>query len=369
MDTGIMMPGVYPVESCEQFLRLGEQIGSSTIWVPDHLFGAFHPDIWPDEPYAEVTPDSDGYFDPFCLLAALGQQTPLALGISVTDSVRRKAVDVVRSALTVHHLSRGGLYLGVGSGEAESLLPFGYPFDKPVGRFEAFLRELRHILDTGEVPGDGCGRIGLPLESEHGKPKIWVAGHGPRMLRLTGQYGDGWLPAWRMSPAEYAEKRDRIAQHAREADREPPISGLLAPIAIGESRAQLFDYFDENPLSKLAAIFIPGERWEHHGLEHPAGRESRGLIDVIIHELDPDELRALAPRIPFELIEEFYFIGSPTELYEHLAAYGHAGCEHMELGIMMNPLAGEDGLEQNVIALKELQSRLAEIESPAPRSP
>ncbi|MAG33579.1 MAG: LLM class flavin-dependent oxidoreductase, partial [Deltaproteobacteria bacterium] len=54
MDTGIMMPGVYPVESCEQFLRLGEQIGSSTIWVPDHLFGAFHPDIWPDEPYAEV---------------------------------------------------------------------------------------------------------------------------------------------------------------------------------------------------------------------------------------------------------------------------------------------------------------------------
>jgi phthiodiolone/phenolphthiodiolone dimycocerosates ketoreductase len=130
---------------------------------------------------------------------------------------------------------------------------------------------------------------------------------------------------------------------------------------IGESRAQLFDYFDENPLSKLAAIFIPGERWEHHGLEHPAGRESRGFIDVIVHDLDPDELRALAPRIPFELIEESYFTGSAAELYEHLAAYGHAGCEHMVLGIMMSPLSGEDGLEQNVIALKELRGKLAEI--------
>ncbi|MBW2422138.1 MAG: LLM class flavin-dependent oxidoreductase [Deltaproteobacteria bacterium] len=330
MDTGIMVPAIYPLASCEQFLRLGEQIGASTAWVPDHLLGAFHPDLWPEEPFAEITPDSDGFFDPFCLLAALGQQTSLALGISVTDSVRRKAVDVARSALTVHHLCRGGLHLGVGSGEAESLLPFGYAFDKPVGRFEAFLRELRHILDTGEVPGGGCGRIGLPLESEHGKPKVWVAGHGPRMLRLTGQYGDGWLPAWRMSPAEYAEKKESVARHAREAGREPPISGLFAPMIIGESRAQLLEHFDENPISKLAAIFVPGERWEHHGLEHPAGRESRGLVDVIVHELDPDELRALAPRIPFELIEEFYFAGNPTELYEHLAPYGEAGCQHME---------------------------------------
>ncbi|MAG31980.1 MAG: LLM class flavin-dependent oxidoreductase [Deltaproteobacteria bacterium] len=353
------MPGVYPLESNEDYLRLGEQIGASAVWVPDHLLGIYHPELWADEPYAEVVPDPDGYFDPFCMLTALGQKTPITLGVAVTDSARRRAVDVARSALSVHHLCRGGMHLGVGCGEAESLLPFGYPFDKPVGRFEEFLRELRHILDTGEMPGGGCGRIGLPLESEHGKPKVWVAGHGPRMLRLTGQYGDGWLPAWRMSSAEYGEKKEIIARHAREADREPPISGLLAPMIMGESRAQLIEYFEKNPLSKLTALFIPGEVWEPYGIEHPAGRESRGLIDVIIHELDADELRALAPRIPIELLDDYYIVGGPTEMYDQLAAYRDAGCEHLVLSVVPSTVGGEEGIDRSVSALKDLLGRLA----------
>ena len=360
MEVAVLMPGVYPLESNEHFLRLGEQIGACAAWVPDHLLGTFHPDLWADEPYSEVVPDPDAHYDPFCMLAAMGRQTSLTLGIAVTDSTRRRAVDVARSALSLHHLCRGGMHLGVGSGEAESLVPFGYPFDKPVGRFEEFVRELRHILDTGGMPGGGCGRVGLPLESALGKPKVWVAGHGPRMLRLTGQYGDGWLPAWRMSAAEYARKKEIVAGHAREAGREPPIAGLLAPMIMGESRAQLHDYLEENPISKLAALFIPGQAWEPYGIEHPAGPESRGLVDVIIHELDAEELRALAPRIPIELVDDFYFTGGPMEMYEQLAAYRDGGCEHMVLSILMSPFEGEEGVDRSVTALKELSHKLAE---------
>ena len=242
----------------------------------------------------------------------------------------------------------------------ESLVPFGYPFEKPVGRFEGFLSELRHILDTGRLPGGGCGRLGLPLESEHGRLKVWVAGHGPRMLRLTGQYGDGWLPAWRMSPAEYREKKETVARHAREADREPPISGLLTPMIMGESRAQLLEHMEKHPLSKLAALFIPGEVWESYGMEHPSGRESRGLVDVIIHELDADELRGLAPRIPIELLDDYYIIGGPMEMYDQLAAYRDAGCEHLVLSVLPSATGGEEGLAQSVRDLKGLLGRLAE---------
>jgi phthiodiolone/phenolphthiodiolone dimycocerosates ketoreductase len=49
-------------------------------------------------------------------------------------------------------------------------------------------------------------------------------------------------------------------------------------------------------------------------LKHPSGDGCRGLVDVIYHEFDPEHLRALAPTIPFELLEELFFIGNTTEI-------------------------------------------------------
>jgi alkanesulfonate monooxygenase SsuD/methylene tetrahydromethanopterin reductase-like flavin-dependent oxidoreductase (luciferase family) len=31
-------------------------------------------------------------------------------------------------------------------------------------------------------------------------PEIWIAAHGPRMLRAVGRYGDGFFPAFAQTP-------------------------------------------------------------------------------------------------------------------------------------------------------------------------
>lgn len=51
-------------------------------------------------------------------------------------------------------------------------------------------------------------------------------------------------------------------------------------------------------------------------------RFGSGLVasNESFHDLDPDELRELAPRIPMELVEELMFIGNATEIAERLAA-------------------------------------------------
>jgi phthiodiolone/phenolphthiodiolone dimycocerosates ketoreductase len=59
--------------------------------------------------------------------AALGPTTDLPLGLAVTDGIRRGAPDVARSALTLQQMCKGGFNLGIGSGEAENLVPFNYP--------------------------------------------------------------------------------------------------------------------------------------------------------------------------------------------------------------------------------------------------
>ena len=89
----------------------------------------------------------------------------------------------------------------IGSGEAESTVPFGYDYSRPVAALEQALIEMRSLFDTGAMPS-GVGRTGLDRSSV---PEIWVAAQRPRMLRLTGRYADGWLPL-PSRPEEYAEQ-------------------------------------------------------------------------------------------------------------------------------------------------------------------
>src|SRR5256714_5612921 len=52
-------------------------------------------------------------------------------------------------------------------------------------------------------------------------PPIWLGAHGPRMLRLTGRYADGWLPSYPMEAGDYAERLSVVRSAAREAGRDP----------------------------------------------------------------------------------------------------------------------------------------------------
>jgi phthiodiolone/phenolphthiodiolone dimycocerosates ketoreductase len=269
---------------------------------------------------------------------------------------------VVRTTLTLHQLCRGGFNLGVGAGEAENLVPFGYDFSAPVGRTEEFLIELRALLDKGVMPDGLPGRTGLPLRRDDiGPPKVWVAGHGPRMLRLTGEHGDGWLPAWPMSPSSYGESHRTIMDHARRAGRPMPESALHVVVVLGRSRAHVAELMERDPLGKLVALFCPADLWVAHGLKHPVGDECRGLVDLIFHDLDPEQLRDLAPTIPFELVEEFYFIGNTSEIAERIGRYADSGLEHVVLANATGVVGGIDEITANMDEFFSLRDALGRM--------
>jgi phthiodiolone/phenolphthiodiolone dimycocerosates ketoreductase len=312
-------------------LGAAEDVGADSLWTFDHLLGIFPSHVYSEIPISELLPDPDALFDPFALCAWAGRTTELPLGIAVTDSIRRAAPDVARSALTLQHLCKGGFNLGVGCGEVENLTPFGYSFDRPVAATERFLKTLRHILDTGRMP-DGPGRFGFPAASDRGSPKVWVAGHRPRMLRLTGQYGDGWLPFEVLGPEEYRGMKSAIAEHAAAAGRPEPEAGLWVFTVLGESRDRVREMFEAQPMAKLFTIWTaPAAAWQKYGFEHPAGKNCRSYLDLIPHDLDANALRELAPRIPFELVEECLFAGSADEVAERIQGFARVGCEHLIL--------------------------------------
>jgi len=327
MKLGLLLPTLHSLELNANALRAAEQLGADDVWVLDHMMGFTHPDLWPDFPASAALPDPDALLDPFVVAATLGPTTDLRLGLSVTDATRRRGADLARAAMTLSDACRGGFVLGLGSGEAESIVPFGYDYERPVGNLEQALREIRSLLDEGVMP-DGHGRTGLP---RHDVPDVWVAAQRPRMLKLTGRYADGWIPL-PSEPEEYANQYELVKQAAETAGRSAPIASICPATIFGESRDAVAATLEEIPIVKLMAYYVPDEIWQRYGLTHPGGPGCRGQIDLIPHELDPNELRGLAPRIPLELLEELAWIGSAEEIAGRLKPFAEAGAKHIVLG-------------------------------------
>ena len=125
------------------------------------------------------------------------------------------------------HLTKRAPILGIGAGERMNIDPYGLDPSEPVTRLEEALQIVRLCLSTqGPITFSGkhyrLDNALMDLKPARGKaPQIWIAGHGPRMLGLTGRYGDGWYPTAVVSPREYATKLATVRAAAHDAGRDP----------------------------------------------------------------------------------------------------------------------------------------------------
>jgi phthiodiolone/phenolphthiodiolone dimycocerosates ketoreductase len=181
------------------------------------------------------------------------------------------------------------------------------------------------------------------------------------MLRLTGEYGDGWIPAWWMKPDEYGAKRQIVADHAAAAGRPAPECSLLPFVLFAESQAAAEEMFEREPLGKLFGLFAMGHLWEQHGLQHPLGNDSKGFVDVIIHDLNADDLRDIAHTIPFEMVKEVLFIGNTEELAQQFEGYARNGLEHVVLANITGVVGGMDEIMARGMELPLLKNVLSEL--------
>jgi phthiodiolone/phenolphthiodiolone dimycocerosates ketoreductase len=352
---GVMLPAMTSVEVNEMAMRGVEELGMDSVWMPDHLLGPFHPGLWSEVPASGVLGDPDSYLDPFCVAAVLGRETELDIGTCVTDGTRRRSADLVRTILTLQHSGKGDFILGIGSGEAESLVPFGYSFDRPVALLEQNLREMRALLDTGQMPDGGVGRSGLAGRDGSRPPQIWVAAHGRRSLALTGRYADGWLPT-RTTPEQWEEQRAIINEAADAAGRAAPIAGLFPLVMLGESRDAAAAMFEHNPVTKMLLLSAPASLWSQYGLQHPCGPDCRGFPDMIPHVLDPTALRASLEQVPREMVEAFFMTGNANDLAEQIRPYQQRGLEYVVI-------ADITGLTHDPATLAALMPELAKLRS------
>jgi alkanesulfonate monooxygenase SsuD/methylene tetrahydromethanopterin reductase-like flavin-dependent oxidoreductase (luciferase family) len=178
---------MFGVEEVVGTIERAEDLGFESAWVMDHPFV--------ERPGGRLT----GH-DPLVLLASAAARTRrIRLGTLVICPAFRTTGQLARESAALADASRGRFILGLGAGwHQPEFDAFEYPFDHLVGRFEEQLVAVRDLLAGGRVTAGGhyVRLREAEVLATVAPPPIWVAGKGPRMLRLTARYADGWNLAW-----------------------------------------------------------------------------------------------------------------------------------------------------------------------------
>jgi len=334
---GTLIP---PASNLAKNARRNEEQGYAALWWPDHYMGWFPQSLWTPEVtlLAAFQPNPDIFFDPVVAMTAAAVATSrVKLGTAVTEALRRHPVELAQAFLTLDHLAPGRIVLGLGSGEALNLLPYGIPFDHPVGRLEEAVQIIRLLWST-DRPVDFEGEhfrlhqavLGLTPTAK-GPPEIWLAAHGPRMLDITGRYADGWLPEY-LPLDDYRRRLQRITQARQAAGRSamPFTPAMYVKLLLADSHEQAHALMAA-PLLRILALTQPAEAFARHGATHPLGEKAFGVRDFIPVRFSRDEVQALVDAVPPAVVEAGVLHGTPEEVAEQVAGYVDAGLRHIVL--------------------------------------
>jgi len=167
-----------------------EALGFDSVWVADHFVNYENP--------------SGPWFEAWTLLAALASQTShIRIGGISSIPFRNPAV-LARQALTVDHISKGRLDLGLGAGSSGNIDPSyrmagieDWPAAERVARFREVVEIVDQCLRNRVTSYKGQyyqleNTSMAPPPVQKPRPPITIAAMGPSMLRIAVHYADTW---------------------------------------------------------------------------------------------------------------------------------------------------------------------------------
>ncbi len=371
LSVGVETNCAAPMSLERASMRMYQLLGVDSLFVPDHYLSFVPRSVWGPglTPAADMVPSPDAYFDPFVMMGMMAARyRGVRIGTGVTEPFRRHPMTLAQAFVTLDHLTKGKAVFGIGNGERENVEPYGIPFVKRVGRLEEALKIIRLLWESGGEPVDFDGKIwklknalfATPLYN--GKPPpIWIASHAPRMLGLTGRYGDGWYPTRKFSAEEYAAGLARIHEAAAEIGRdmshfEP---AMQIQIILGKDRRSAIEGALKVPATGAMSLLLPGPLWKKHGLEHPLGGDFEGFPEFVPESVPPEILEKAGKLATPELLSDGVFAGSVDEVVEEVAAIAKVGMRHVVLW-NIGPLAFGAG-PREVLQFASLIRRLRKL--------
>ncbi|RLI39724.1 hypothetical protein DRO69_13935 [Candidatus Bathyarchaeota archaeon] len=320
---------------------MAEKAGFDSLWIPDHFI------------------EDGALVDPWSVMAAISIQTKhVFLCTGVTDTQRCHPAKTAQSVATIDELSRGRAGLGIGAGEAMNIVPFGIPWDKDPRDRTQRLREAIEVIrllwkssKENTVSYDGkffrLEKAWLdqhPIQKPY--PPVYVGAlSSTRLLKLTGEIGDGWF-SWLVTPETFSERRKKIRKAAERVGRKFEDIDTVATIYTAftddpEIRKQLMEVAridiltsDYYGLRKLGVDISLPEQYTYQYLAVPE-RYSPAVLNA-------------AYQIPEEIVEKYVMIGSVDDCIEFIERFVKVGARHIAICDLMIDVAGLSGVKETL---------------------
>jgi phthiodiolone/phenolphthiodiolone dimycocerosates ketoreductase len=364
---GLNPPAKPPMSDLRLLVRASRLIGMDTMMIWDH-FQDFVPQVlWTEENtwLAKDQKYPHEHFDYQVLLGYLAAYAGnMRLGVGVTEPIRRHPVLLAQAMMTLSYMTKRPPILGIGAGERENTEPYGLSMHRAVSRLEEALQIIRLCFTSrGAFDFDGeffqlDGAV-MDLIPDDGKtPPIWMAAHGPRMLRLTGQYADGWYPTIPFTRDDYGDRMSTIRRHAQEAGRDPAgiVGSLSVPVFIAGSDSEAREILNLRA-SRILGLTFPAELFHQQGLSHPLGDSFKGFADFVPESYSEDELNDALDQITPEFLAQTAIWGSPDTLADYFRQLGEGGLQHVIL-TPVSALASKKVMNSLPMTLRRLRRKL-----------
>jgi alkanesulfonate monooxygenase SsuD/methylene tetrahydromethanopterin reductase-like flavin-dependent oxidoreductase (luciferase family) len=202
-------------EQAETTLRLAvraEQLGLDLVSAQDH-------------------PYQPAFLDTWTLLSVIAARTSrVRVFPNVANLPLRPPAVLARAVASLDILSDGRAELGLGAGGFwDAIAAMGGPRRSPADAVAA-LREAIAVIRALWTPGRGVKLPGDHYRLAGARPGpfpvhpvgIWLGSYKPRMLQLTGELADGWLPSAPYAPPEQLTRMNEIIDEAAAAAGRPP---------------------------------------------------------------------------------------------------------------------------------------------------
>ncbi|MBN2229529.1 MAG: LLM class flavin-dependent oxidoreductase [Candidatus Thorarchaeota archaeon] len=340
LEIGAPGPFLPPWENALKNAKTIDSLGYDSMAFPDHLAGFIPESIWtPDiTPLAFLQQSPHTYYDMATIMGACAAVTEnVKLVSAVTEPIRRHPALIAQTFLTLDHISNGRVVLGIGAGEIENVEPYGLSYAGQVGRLRESLKIIKLIWSTHE-PFDFEGKfwsmkdavMSLRPAVEGSPPPIWIAAHGPKMLEITAEFGDGWIPTL-LPPKDYGEKLRTIQSLRKKNDREGPFTAALWNWCVLDNDVSECERMMNTPLAKAFALLLPASEWKRLGFNHPFGDTFHSLTDYIPMRYDREATLKAIEAVPMEILDNFYMSGDAESMIKQLENYAHQGLNHIIL--------------------------------------
>jgi F420-dependent oxidoreductase-like protein len=300
-------------EDQKAIVREAESLGYDSVWVAE-AYGS----------------------DAATVLAWLAAQTErIKLCSAIFQMPGRSPAMTAMTAATLDQLSGGRFKLGLGpSGPQVSEGWHGVRFGRQLERTREYVEVVRMALSRTRLEYHGS-TIDLPLPDGPGKAlklmigpvqeriPILLAAIGPKNVALTGEIGDGWLPAF-FSPEHADAHREQLRAGAERAGRSLDEIEICPTVNVFVT-----DDLDgaRDSMRPLLALYIGGmgsrEKNFYNRLVASYGFEdaARKIQDLYLG----GRKEQAAAAIPTELIDALSLAGPADIVRERLSAFRESG--------------------------------------------